>query len=66
VWALELVSTCLVSNLILDESWDCYYVCTLFKFSECFVVQGVMKGRDYVWKGEKKGAEHVCEFATGE
>jgi len=49
-----------VSTFILDESWGCCFVCTLFKFSECFVVQGVMKGRDYVWKGERRGLNVVC------
>jgi hypothetical protein len=61
-----------VSTLILDASWDCHFAFTLFKFSEYFIVQGVMKGRDYIWKGEKNGAEHdifqehIHEFATRE
>jgi hypothetical protein len=70
---IRLTSTRLVvSTLILDELWGCYFAFTLFKFSEYFVVQGVMEGRDYIWKGEKKGAErgifreHIYEFATRE
>jgi hypothetical protein len=58
--------------MILDESWDCYFAIYLFKFSECFVVVGVMKRQDYIWKSEKKRTErgifqeNVYEIGTGE